>query len=420
MASLVCRSLLRKTPRHAKEVVRVPVRCLNLLEHQSKRLLENHGMAVQRFALVENADQARDVAKTFTANEYVVKAMVLAGGRGLGHFDNGFKSGVHLTKDATALSGLCTNMLGHRLITKQTPKDGIMVNSVMVAEAVDISRETYLCLLMDREYNGPVLVASSHGGTSIEDVAEKTPHLVRKLPIDIHTGVTKVIADDIAEFLLFKGKSKDLASAEIEKLWKLFKAVDATQIEINPLVETPTGDVVSVDAKLNFDDNAEYRQKEIFAMDDISEKDPREVDAASYNLNYIGMTGNIGCLVNGAGLAMATMDIVKLHGGDPANFLDCGGGVQEDQVYHAFRILTEDKNVRCILVNVFGGIVDTATIANGIVNACRSINLEVPLVVRLEGNNVDEAKRIIAESGLPVQSASSMGDAAQKAVAALS
>jgi len=377
-------------------------------------------MSVQRFAMVENAEQAQNITKTFTANEYVVKAMVLAGGRGLGHFDNGFKSGVHLTKDASALSGLCENMLGHRLITKQTPKEGILVNSVMVAEAIDISRETYLCLLLDREYNGPVLVVSSHGGTSIEDVAEQTPHLVKKIPIDIKTGVTKEIADEVADFLLFKGKSKELASAEVSKMWKLFLAVDATQIEINPLAETPTGEVVSVDAKLNFDDNAQFRQKDIFSMEDVSEKDPREVDAASYNLNYIGMTGNIGCLVNGAGLAMATMDIVKLHGGDPANFLDCGGGVKEDQVYHAFRILTEDKNVKCILVNVFGGIVDTATIAKGIVNASRSIDLKVPLVVRLEGNNVEEAKKIMAESGLPVKSATSMGEAAQKAVEALS
>lgn len=263
-------------------------------------------------------------------------------------------------------------MLGHRLITKQTSKDGILVQKIMIAESVDIVRETYVCILMDRSHNGPVLIASPAGGMDIEAVAEKTPEQIKTIPLDIYNGIDDEIAKDVAEFLGFKDeKLKQKAVYELKNLWKLFIDIDALQVEINPLVETKDGEVVAVDAKISFDDNAEFRQKDIFALEDNSEKDPREVDASKFSLNYIGMDGNIGCLgvycsiffillcslilitflfiffftVNGAGLAMATMDIIKLNGGTPANFLDVGGSVKEDQVYQAFRILTEGLNV---------------------------------------------------------------------------
>lgn len=310
-------------------------------------------------------------------------------------------------------------MLGHKLITKQTPKEGIKVQKVMVAESVNIMRETYLCILMDRQANGPVLIASPAGGMDIEAVAEKTPHLLKTVAIDIFEGVTDKMAQEIAEFLLFKGDLKNKAAEEIKRLWNLFLKVDAVQLEINPLVETDDNKVIAVDAKLNFDDNASFRQKAIFDAEDTSESDPREVEAAKHNLNYIGMSGNIGCLVNGAGLAMATMDIIKLHGGDPANFLDVGGSVKEDQVKAAFGILVSDTKVRSILVNVFGGIVNCATIANGIVGAFKSLKLDIPLIVRLEGTNVEEARKIITNSGLNIQTAKDLDDAAKKAVSSV-
>ncbi|KAK7793614.1 hypothetical protein R5R35_004850 [Gryllus longicercus] len=420
MASL--RHLLFKSSLNLKchkQISVCQIRSLNLLEYQSKVLLQDNDVCVQKFKIVENPEEAKSLPQNFKVDEYVVKAQILAGGRGLGHFDNGFKGGVHLTKNPSEVTSLVGKMVGHKLITKQTPKDGIMVKKVMVAESVTIKRETYLCIVMDRLHNGPVLIASPCGGMDIESVAEKTPHLVKTVPIDIFEGISEDLAQNIADFLEFKGSMKNKAAIEIQKLWNFFVKVDAVQVEINPLVETDNGAVVSVDAKIQFDDNAKFRQKEIFAVEDHSESDPREVDAAQHNLNYIGMSGNIGCLVNGAGLAMATMDIIKLHGGEPANFLDVGGGVTEKQVYEAFRILTSDQNVKAILVNVFGGIVNCATIANGIINACRSIKLNIPLVVRLEGTNVKEAKRILAESGLPIRSAKDLEDAACKAVDSL-
>ncbi|PNF28874.1 Succinate--CoA ligase [GDP-forming] subunit beta, mitochondrial, partial [Cryptotermes secundus] len=399
MMAAVFKSLM-KTKLACHSVRAACVRKLNLLECQSKALLDSNGVAIQKFRVVENVEEARCLTQNFKVDEYVIKAQIRAGGRGLGRFDNGFKSGVHLTKDPCDVVEIVGKMLGHRLITKQTPKEGILVKKVMVAESVNIVRETYICILMDRGFSGPVIIASSAGGTDIESVAEKTPDLIKTIPVDIMEGVTDSMAKDVAEFLLFEGNLKAKATEQIKKLWKLFQSVDALQMEINPFVETDKGDVISVDAKLQFDDNAQFRQRDIFSLEDVSETDPREVEAAKAKLNYIPMSGNIGCLVNGAGLAMATMDIIKLHGGEPANFLDVGGGVQEDQVFKAFQILTSDPNVKAILVNVFGGIVNCATIANGIVNASLNLKLNVPLIVRLEGTNVNEAKQILSTSGL--------------------
>ncbi|XP_071449237.1 succinate--CoA ligase [GDP-forming] subunit beta, mitochondrial isoform X2 [Hetaerina americana] len=396
------------------------VRYLNLLEYQSKVLLSENGLNVQRFKIVDSPSDADNLHSSFRADEYVIKAQILAGGRGLGYFDNGFKGGVHVTKDPDAIGPIIKKMIGHNLITKQTSKEGIPVKKVMVAESVTIMKEKYLCFLMDRQNNGPVLISSPAGGTDIEEVAKTTPHVIKTIPIDILEGLTDRVAESVADFLEFNGDTKMKAANEIKKLWEFFKKVDSVQLEINPLAETSTGDVVSIDAKIQFDDNARYRQKAIFDMEDKTERDPREVIAEKYNLNYIGMSGNIGCMVNGAGLAMATMDIINLYGGKPANFLDVGGGVNEEQVYQAFSLLNSDKNVKVILVNVFGGIVNCATIANGIVAACKNMKLKMPLVVRLEGTNVSEARKILSSSGLTIQSAENLDDAARKAVDSLS
>lgn len=360
------------------------------------------------------------MAHDLNAQEYVLKAQILAGGRGKGSFDSGLNGGVHLTRVPEEVGKLTEKMVGYHLKTKQTPPEGVLVKKVMVAQALDIERETYLAILMDRESGGPVIVGSPCGGMDIEEVAEKTPDLVYKVPIDIHEGITDEKAGFLAEKLDFKGDCYVQAKDQIKKLYEMFLKIDATQVEINPFGETPDGQVVNFDAKINFDDNAQFRQKEIFAMDDGSETDPRELEASKYNLNYIGMDGNIACLVNGAGLAMATMDIIKLHGGTPANFLDLGGGVQVDGVYQAFNIVTKDKRVKSILVNIFGGIVDCTIVAEGITSAYRQINLDIPVVVRLEGTNVEKAKKILADSGMPITTADNLDDAAMKAVSSLS
>ncbi|BFZ08676.1 hypothetical protein BsWGS_11715 [Bradybaena similaris] len=395
-------------------------RWLNLQEYQSKKLMADNGISVQMFQVAASKDDSAVIASKLNVKEYVVKAQVLAGGRGKGVFDTGFKGGVHLTKNPAEVKTLVENMLGHRLVTKQTPKNGVLVTKVMVAEALDIARETYFAILMDRGHGGPVLVGSPKGGMDIEEVAEKEPEAIFKEPIDIMSGPHRKQLLNMAEKLGFHGARQQEAADQMSRLYDLFLKVDATQVEINPFGETPDGRVVCFDAKINFDDNAQFRQKEVFSMDSMAENDPREVEAAKHNLNYIGMDGNIACLVNGAGLAMATMDIIQLYGGSPANFLDVGGTVTEEQVYNAFKLLTSDSKVKAILVNIFGGIVNCAIIANGITNACKSINLQLPLIVRLEGTNVAEAKRILEKSNLPITSATDLDDAAKKAVSSLS
>ncbi|VDM61883.1 unnamed protein product [Angiostrongylus costaricensis] len=360
------------------------IRFLNLQEHQSKELLNRHGCSVQKFIVV-----ASKIFISFICDgniEYVVKAQILAGGRGKGRFINGRSdfSGVFITTNRSEALKSVGEMVGKNLVTKQTSRDGVKVKKVMIAEGVPIKRETYVAVLMDQESNGPVVVVSPAGGVDIEEVAAVTPDLIFKVPVDINVGITDVQTLMIAKNLKFNGHLATTAAKEIKRLYDLFIAVDATQIEINPFAETEDGRVFCIDAKMNFDDSAAFRQKEVFAMEDWSEQDSRELEAHKHRLNYIGMEGNIACLVNGAGLAMATMDIIKLKGGEPANFLDVGGSVTEEQVFHAFRIITSDIRAKCVLVNIFGGIVNCATIANGVVSACRKISLEVPLVVRLE------------------------------------
>ncbi|CAD5226142.1 unnamed protein product [Bursaphelenchus xylophilus] len=397
-------------------------RYLNLQEFQSKEILDKNGCTVQKFFVVENF---KDAERKFDENgydEYAVKAQILAGGRGKGRFIGGPKDlgGVFITKDKSAAKKACSEMIGKRLVTAQTGKDGTLVNKVMVADSVHICRETYLALLLDRESNAPVVVVSAAGGMDIEEVAEKHPEKIIKESIDIRKGITREQSLKLATALEFKGELKEKTADEIERLYKLMLKIDATQIEINPLAETSDKRVFCIDAKLNFDDNAEFRQKEIFdsAAEDDQSHDPREVKAKACNLNFIGLDGDIACLVNGAGLAMATMDMIKLSGGEPANFLDVGGAVTEKQVFEAFQILTSSPDTKAVLVNIFGGIVNCKTIASGIIAAVKKAGLQVPLVVRLEGTNAEEAHKMLKESKLPLQTAQNLVTAAKMAVEA--
>eukprot|EP00035_Acanthoeca_spectabilis_P020074 m.431040 g.431040 ORF g.431040 m.431040 type:complete len:426 (+) comp17246_c0_seq1:39-1316(+) len=410
-----------RAPTVAAGAVASQRRFLNLHEYQCKHLLREAGCNVQQFEVASTPEEAAAVTKRMGVKENVVKAMVLAGGRGKGTFSNGFQGGVHvLDSDPAAIQKLATNMLGFNLVTKQTPPEGVPVNKLMVAESLDIDHETYFAIVLDRESNGAVMVGSPEGGVDIEEVAESNPDAIFKEVIDISVGVTDEQAARMAKNLQFtEGDQGKVAAEQFKKLYELFVKVDAVQVEINPFANTKDGRVVCFDAKIGFDDNASFRQKDIFAQEDTAESDPREVEAAALGLNYVGMDGNIGCLVNGAGLAMGTMDIIKLYGGEPANFLDCGGGVTPEGVASAFNIITKDPKVKAILVNIFGGIVNCATVANGIVAACKETSLKLPLVVRLEGTNVEEAREILANSGLPIISAIDLDDAAQKAVATL-
>ena len=310
-------------------------------------------------------------------------------------------------------------MLGQLLVTKQTGAAGKPVNTVLVAQKLNLINEMYFAILLDRASAGPMVIACSEGGTSIEDLAETHPDKIIRMKIDVETGLSEAQARDLADRLEVNGSVSD-AVAQLKALYDVFISSDCTMLEINPLAETAEGMLIAADAKLNFDDNAEYRQKNLFALRDHAQEDPREVTAGKFDLNYIGLDGNIGCMVNGAGLAMATMDIISLHGAAPANFLDVGGNASEQQVVEAFKILTADTKVKALLVNIFGGIMKCDVIANGIVSAAKQVGLQVPLVVRLEGTNVEEGKKILEKSGMDIIAANDLDDAAKKAVAALS
>ncbi|KAI1298313.1 Succinate--CoA ligase [GDP-forming] subunit beta, mitochondrial [Mortierella claussenii] len=385
----------------ARALVASQVRYLNLHEYQSKQLMAKHNINVQRFAIVESVEQAHNAALGLKANEIVIKAQIHAGGRGKGEFSSGLKSGVHLTKDPAKVPNLVAEMLGYKLKTKQTSEDGVLVSKVMIAEALDIAKETYFAILMDRDSGGPVLVGSPDGGIDIEQVADEHPDHIYKVAVDIETGPTEKQTLDMAMKLGFKGKAVAEASEQMQKLYELFMSVDAVQIEINPFGLTPDNRVVCFDAKIAFDDNASFKHPELQVLRDTTEENPREVEAEDCGLNYVGMDGNIGCLVNGAGLALATMDIIQLHGAKPANFLDVGGGVTTKQVSQAFKILTDDKNVKTILVNIFGGIASCLTIAEGMVKALtEGPKIKIPIVVRLQGNQVEEGKEFLRKAGL--------------------
>lgn len=326
---------------------------------------------------------------------------------------------MHIVKAADA-PALARRMLGGTLVTKQSGPQGKPVETLYVARKMRLAREMYFAVLLDRATSGPLMIGCSEGGTSIEDLAERSPEKIVRIPVDPATGVTPEQAERMAKGLGVTQPARVAAAAkQISALYDLFAKCDCTMLEVNPLAEDDKGELVAADAKLGFDDNAAFRQKAIFALKDDSQSDPREVAAAKHDLNYIGLDGNIGCMVNGAGLAMATMDIIKLHGGAPANFLDVGGSASERQVVEAFKILTADPQVKALLVNIFGGIMKCDVIASGIVNAAREVDLKVPLVVRLEGTNVDEGRRLLKASGLAIIPATDLDDAAKKAVAAL-
>ncbi|KAL6214505.1 hypothetical protein ACLB2K_013939 [Fragaria x ananassa] len=397
------------------------LRRLNIHEYQGAELMSKYGVNVPKGVAVGTIDEVKKVIESIFPNqsELVVKSQVLAGGRGLGTFKNGLKGGVHIVK-ADQVEDLAGKMLGQILVTKQTGAEGKIVSKVYLCEKLSLVNEMYFAITLDRKSAGPLIIACAKGGTSIEDLAEKFPDSIVKVPIDVFKGITDEDAAKVVDGLSPKGADRNSSIEQVKKLYKLFSETDCTLLEINPLAETADNQLVAADAKLNFDDNAAFRQKEIFALRDPTQEDPREVAAAKADLNYIGLDGEIGCMVNGAGLAMSTMDIIKLRGGTPANFLDVGGNASEGQVVEAFKILTSDDKVKAILVNIFGGIMKCDVIASGIVNAAKQVQLKVPVVVRLEGTNVDQGKRILKESGLALITAEDLDDAAKKAVEAIS
>src|ERR1700722_7199757 len=391
---------------------------MNIHEYQAKELFQRFGVASPKGLPADTSEEAEKAAAALKTSHLVVKAQIHAGGRGKGVFKNGFKGGVKLCSSPAEAREIAQNMLGHYLVTNQTGPDGRLVRKVMVAESVDIQREVYFAILMDRESSAPVVVVSTEGGVDIEAVAEKSPVKIYRETLHPLIGMQPFTALKLARYLEFSGDQLKAAAKLIMNVYRLFSSLDCSLVEINPLALTKNNEVLALDAKFNFDDNALYRHPEIVAMRDENEEDPREVEASKFSLNYIGLDGDIACLVNGAGLAMATMDIIKYAGGRPANFLDVGGGASEQQVTEAFKILISDKNVRAILVNIFGGIMRCDVIAQGIINAVKAVTLPVPLVVRLEGTNVDQGKKLLTESKLPIRAAADLGEAAKQVVAA--
>ena len=391
---------------------------MNIHEYQAKELLQKFGAATPAGRVATTAEEAEQIARELGTNNLVVKAQVHAGGRGKGTFANGFKGGVHLVKSPAEAREVAGRMLGQTLVTHQTGAAGRVVNMVLVAVSVDIEREIYFAVLLDRATAAPLIVASTQGGVEIETVAEKSPEKIIREPIDPLAGLQPFQTRKLAKQLGFKSDQIKPAAKLFSALYRTFIESDCSMVEVNPLVVTTKGEVLALDAKFNFDDNALYRHPDIAAMRDTAEEDPREVEASRHGLNYIGLDGNIACLVNGAGLAMATMDIIKFYGGSPANFLDVGGSATEEQVTEAFKILVGDKRVEAILVNIFGGIARCDVIAQGIIAAAKAVGLSVPLVVRLEGTNVEKGKQLLKESGLALITADDLGDAAEKAVAA--
>jgi len=403
-----------------------PVRHLNLHEYQSKDIMEEYGVKVQKGKMAETAEEAYKVAQWIKSEnpdaELILKGQIHAGGRGKGHFiESGLKGGVKICTTPEEVRGFAEQMLGNTLVTHQTGEEGQMCNKVLINEGITIDAEYYFAILQDRAVNGPCIVASAQGGMDIEAVAENNPEDILTEVIDPRVGLTDEQAAMVAAKLGFTDKQAPLAATQMQALYALFDGTDSTQVEINPFAVGGVpggaqGQVMCVDAKLNFDDNAAFRQKEVYAMRDTSMEDERDVKAEEVGLNYIGLDGNIGCMVNGAGLAMATMDIIDLYGGEPANFLDVGGGATAEQVTEALKLITSDPGVKAILVNIFGGIMKCDIIAEGIVEAVKTVDLTIPLVVRLEGTNVDLGKKILAESGMDIITADDLDDAAQKIV----
>ena len=394
---------------------------MNIHEYQAKSLLQKFGLSVPKGGIAYTPQEAEKVTRSLAGPVYVVKAQIHAGGRGAGHFadDPKGKGGVRIVKSPEDVAKAASAMLGHVLVTKQTGPKGREVKRIYVEEGCDIKRELYLGMLIDRKTSRITVMASTEGGMEIEEVAHKTPDKILKVTIDPVTGMGGFHARRLAFGLKLEGKQVGAAVKFMLGMYKAFRSLDASIVEINPLVVTGAGEILALDAKMNFDDNALFRHRDIEEMRDEAEEDPMELEAAKHSLNYVKLDGNIGCMVNGAGLAMATMDIIKLYGGDPANFLDVGGGATKERVTTAFKLILSDPHVEGILVNIFGGIMRCDVIAEGVVAAAREVSLQVPLVVRLEGTNVKLGKKIMADSGLAILAADDLADAAAKVVKAV-
>ncbi|MFM2008063.1 MAG: hypothetical protein RIR02_13 [Pseudomonadota bacterium] len=384
---------------------------MKIHEYQGKEILHKYGVTVPKGIPCMSVDEAVKAAETLGGPVWVVKAQIHAGGRGKG-------GGVKVAKSLDQVKEYANQIMGMQLITHQTGAEGQKVRRLLIEEGADIKKELYVSLVTDRVSQRIVLMASSEGGMDIEEVAEKHPELIHKIAIDPATGLKDAEADDIAAKIGIPAASIADARKQLQGLYKAYWETDASLAEINPLIVTGSGKVIALDAKFNFDSNALYRHPEIVAYRDLDEEDPAEVEASKFDLAYISLDGNIGCLVNGAGLAMATMDTIKLFDGEPANFLDVGGGATAEKVTEAFKIMLRNPHLKAILVNIFGGIMRCDVIAEGVITASRAVSLKVPLVVRMKGTNEDIGKKMLADSGLPIISADTMAEAAQKVVAA--
>jgi succinyl-CoA synthetase beta subunit len=384
---------------------------MKIHEYQAKELLRKYGVTTPRGIPCFTVDEAVAASAKLGGNVSVVKAQIHAGGRGKG-------GGVKVAKSAADVKTYASSILGMQLKTHQTGPEGQKVRRLLIEEGADIKKELYVGLVIDRGTQRAVLMASSEGGMDIEEVAEHTPEKIHKVVIDPVKGLADADADDVSRKIGVPEGSVAQARVMLQALYKAFDETDASLAEINPLILTGDGKVIALDAKIDFDNNAMFRHPELVALRDLDEEDPAEVEASKHDLNYIQLDGNIGCLVNGAGLAMASMDIIKLYGGSPANFLDVGGSATAEKVTEAFKIMLRNPQLKAILVNIFGGIMKCDVIAQGVVAAARQVSLSVPLVVRLEGTNVELGKKILADSGLPIISGNNMADAAQKVVAA--
>ena len=384
---------------------------MNIHEYQGKEIFRKFGVPTPRGIPAFNVDEAVAAAKSLGGSVWVVKAQIHAGGRGKG-------GGVKIAKSIDEVRELAGKILGMQLVTHQTGPEGRLVRRLLIEEGAQITKEYYLAVVVDRALQRAVMMGSSEGGVNIEEVAEHTPEKIHKVAVDPFKGLQDAEAEGLARKIGIPEPLVAQARDLFKSIYKVFDETDCSLCEVNPLITTADGRVVALDAKLNFDSNALFRHPEIVAMRDLEEEDPAEVEASKFDLNYIQLDGDIGCLVNGAGLAMATMDTIKLYGGSPANFLDVGGGATAEKVTEAFKIMLKNPKLKAILVNIFGGIMKCDVIATGVVTAARQVALKVPLVVRLEGTNVDLGKKILADSGLPIISADNMGDAAEKVVAA--
>lgn len=384
---------------------------MNIHEYQGKELFQKFGVTVPKGRVADSPEEAEGVAKEL-GGRVVVKAQIHAGGRGKG-------GGVKLAADPVEAKKVASQIIGMNLVTHQTGPQGRLVKKVLVEEASEIEKELYLGIVLDRSTGRPVIMASTEGGMDIEEVAAKTPEKLLKVPVDPAIGVWPSTARRIAYGLGLSGDQVKEGARLVTNLFKFYDQMDCSLVEINPLVQTKDGRVFALDAKVNFDDNALYRHEDVQAMRDIDEEDPLEVEASKYNLNYIKLDGEVGCMVNGAGLAMATMDIIKLSGASPANFLDVGGGANREMVENAFRILMSDKAVKAVLINIFGGILRCDILADGVVSAVKNVNVNVPVIIRMEGTNVEKGREILEKSGLDFTVGDNMADAAEKVVAAL-